>query len=155
MKGYEIRIALCVLLLTVMSVSVQAQKGRTSVSTAEVTGTFRMNFGGKFRRTYDEIKIASIGRGKLRVSMDLLFPHVVNGEMSPNLGSLDDTFSIKGDTASYTTGQCTLTIKFVRPGTINVTQQGMDSDCGFGHNVMADGTYRKVSSRKPKFEEPN
>ena len=155
MKGYEIRIALCVLVLTVMSVSVQAQKGRTSVSTAEVTGTFRMNFGGKFRRTYDEIKIASIGRGKLRVSMDLLFPHVVNGEMSPNLGSLDDTFAIKGDTASYSTGQCTLTIKFVRPGTIKVTQQGMDSDCGFGHNVMANGTYRKVSSRKPRFDGPN
>jgi hypothetical protein len=152
MKGCEFRIAFCVLALTFLSAGVQAQKARASVSTTEVTGTFRMNFGGKFRRSYDEIKIASIGRGKLRVSMDLLFPHVVNGEMSPNLGSLDDTFAIKGDTATYTNGQCTLTINFVRAGTIKVTQQGMDSDCGFGHNVMADGTYRKISSRTPKFD---
>ena len=153
MKRYELRIVVAIGLLALASVGAAAQRSRPSVSTAEVTGTFRMNFGGKFRGTYDEIKIASIDRGKLRVSMDLLFPHVVNGEMSPNLGSLDDTFAIKGDTASYSTGQCTLTIKFIRPGTIKITQQGMDSDCGFGHNVMANGTYRKVNSRKPKFEQ--
>ena len=145
--------ALCVLVLTFAAMNTDAQKARASVSTAEVTGTFRMNFGGKFRGSYDEIKVASIGRGKLRVAMDLMYPHIVNGEMSPNLGSLDDTFAIEGETASYTNGQCTLSIKFVRPGSIKVKQEGMDSDCGFGHNVMADGTYKKVSSRKPKFEE--
>ncbi len=85
--------------------------------------------------------------------MDLMYPKIVNGEMSPNLGTLDQTFGIKGDVASYTSDQCTITIKFVRPGTIKVTQSGDDAACGFGHNVMADGTYRKFSSRKPKFEE--
>jgi hypothetical protein len=152
MKGYETRVAWCVLGLTLMSVAVQAQRSRSEVSTAEVTGSFRMNFSGKFRGSYDEIKIASIGRGKLRVSMELMFPHIVNGEMTPNMGSLDDTFAIQGDTASHTSGQCTLTIRFVRSGMINVTQQGMDSDRGFGHNVMANGTFRKVSSRKPRFD---
>jgi len=135
---------------------VPAQKSRPSVSTAEVTGTFRMNFTGKFKGSYDEIKIASIGRGKIRVFMDLLYPYKLpNGDDMANLGQLDDDFSIKGDTATYTTpsGACTLTIRFLRPGTIKVEQKGDDADCGFGHNVMADGTYRKVSSRKPKFDD--
>jgi hypothetical protein len=35
-------------------------------------------------------------------------------------------------------------------GKLIVKQEG---GCGFGHNVMADGAYRKVSSRKPKFGE--
>jgi hypothetical protein len=152
MKRYELRVVVAIGLLALASVGVAAQRTRPSVSTAEVTGTFHMNFGGKFRGTYDEIKIASIGRSKLRVSMELMFPHIVNGEMTPNMGSLDDTFAIKGDTASYSTGQCTLTIKFARAGTISVTQRGMDSDCGFGHNVMANGTYHRVSARKPRFD---
>ena len=35
-------------------------------------------------------------------------------------------------------------------GKLLVTQE---SSCGFGMNVTADGTYRKVSTRKPKFNE--
>jgi hypothetical protein len=26
-------------------------------------------------------------------------------------------------------------------------------ECGFGHNVRADGTFRKISNRKPKFDD--
>ena len=40
-----------------------AQKNRKSVSGAEVTGTFRMNFSGKFKGSYNEIKIQALGRG--------------------------------------------------------------------------------------------
>jgi hypothetical protein len=32
-----------------------------------------------------------------------------------------------------------------------VEQQG--EECGFGHNVRADGTFRKISNRKPKFDD--
>jgi hypothetical protein len=31
-----------------------------------------------------------------------------------------------------------------------IKQQG--EECGFGHNVRAAGTFRKISSRKPKFD---
>ena len=34
-------------------------------------------------------------------------------------------------------------------GKLIVTQTGI---CGFGHNVSAEGTYKKVSFKKPKFE---
>jgi hypothetical protein len=88
--------------------------------------------------------------------MDLLYPIAMpNGETTANMGSLDGEASIKGDIATYHSdefGPCTITIKFVRPGTIKVTQDGTDADCGFGHNVFAGGTYGKVSSRKPKFD---
>ena len=35
---------------------------------------------------------------------------------------------------------------------LKVTQEGSDADCGFGHNVYATGTYRKIRSGKPKFD---
>ena len=48
-----------------------------------------------------------------------------------------------------------MTFKFVRPGILKITQEGGDFECGFGHNVMAGGTYRKVSSKRPSFEDPD
>lgn len=140
-----------------LSVSVStAQTSRPSVSAAEVNGTFEMNFTGKFKDVSNEIKILALGGGKLRIAMDLIYPYVVNGEMSANMGYLDGEASIKGDTALYESsefGKCRIKIKFVKAGTIKVTQEGADSDCGFGHNVFSQGTYRKVSSKKPKFDE--
>jgi hypothetical protein len=142
-------------LMPVSSVAT-AQSARPSVSAAEVNGTFRMNFTGKFKDVSNEIKILALGGGKLRTAMDLIYPYVVNGEMSANMGYLDGEASIKGDTAVFESnefGKCRITINFVKAGTIKVTQEGSDSDCGFGHNVFSQGTYRKVSGKKPTFEE--
>ena len=44
--------------------------------------------------------------------------------------------------------ECRITLKFTG-GKLVVTQTGI---CGFGHNVTAEGTYKKVSAKKPKFE---
>jgi hypothetical protein len=154
MKRYPPCVALCVLVLTFASVAAYPQKSRKSVSAAEVTGTYRMNFTGKYRGNYNEIEIASTGRGKLRIEMELTYPYTANREQLANVGSLDGEAVIAGDLATYTSteyGQCTITIKFVRPGLITVNQT--DSGCGFGFNVEATGTYHKVSSRKPKFED--
>src|SRR5258708_5675471 len=43
--------------------------------------------------------------------------------------------------------ECQITLRFTG-GKLVVTQTGI---CGFGHNVRAAGTYKKVSARKPKF----
>ena len=140
------------------AVGSDAQTSRKSVSGAEVNGTFRMNFRGKYKDMSNEIKILALGGGKLRVAFDLTYPHVDGtGELSANMGQLDGEAAIKGDTAVYESdefGPCRITIKFVRPGLIKVTQDGSDSECGFGHNVFSSGTYRKVSARKPKFDGP-
>ena len=44
-----------------------------------------------------------------------------------------------------------ITIKFLKPGTIRVDQEGA-SACGFGHNVTAAGTYTRSSRVKPNFD---
>ena len=138
-----------------VTVPVLGQTTRKSVSAAEVTGTFRHNFTGKFRGSSSEVKIVSIGKGKLKVAFDLVYPYEIgDGELSANTGTAEGEAAIEGDTAVYSStefGPCRITIKFVKLGQIKVTQEGADADCGFGHNVMADGAYRKVSSAKPKF----
>ena len=127
---------------------------RASVSAAEVTGTFEHKFTGKYKGTSSEIKIASAGRGKLHVAMSLIYPYMYGKDPIANTGELDGEATITGDTAIYRStefGTCNIEIKFVRAGLIKVTQEGSDADCGFGHNVYADGTYTRTSSKKPKF----
>jgi hypothetical protein len=143
-------------LAAVMSLSFPADaQTRASVSAAEVNGTFRMKFKGRFKNSSNDIKILALGRGKIRMAMDLLYPYLLSGgERTANLGELDGEASIEGDTAVYESnefGDCRITIRFVKPGTIKVTQDAPVGNCGFGHNVSAEGTYRKVSSKKPTF----
>jgi hypothetical protein len=132
-----------------------AAQARKAVSAAEATGTFRHSFTGKFRGNSNEIKIMSIGKGKLRVAFDLTFPFVDGtGEMNANTGTAEGTADISGDTAVFAPdgpGGCRIVVKFVRPGAISVSQGGNPSDCGFGLNVSADGVYRKISGTKPTF----
>ncbi len=144
---------ICIILTFIGVTEVFAQ--RKSVSGAEVTGTFRLNFSGKFKDTSNEIKIKAIGGGKLQISMSLIYPYIIaSGEMSANMGEANGEAIIKGDTAIFTpdgTDTCKITIKFVKVGVIKVTEDGGTDGCGFGHNVYSDGTYKKVSSKKPKF----
>ena len=133
-----------------------AQTSRKSVSAAEVNGTFKMTFRGKFRKFSNEIKILALGGGKIRVAMDLVYPYSLkNGEPSVNMGGFDEVAVIVGDTANYESedGKCKFVFKFVKLGTLKIVEDETDGGCGFGHNVMADGTYRKVSGRKPRFDE--
>jgi len=142
--------------LVFFSQGADAQPARKSVSGSEVTGTFRMRFTGKYKDMSNDLGILALGKGRLKIAFDLVYPFSLNnGEVSVNMGSLAGEAVIKGDTAVYSStefGPCTITIKFVRPGTVKVTQDGSDAGCGFGHNVFAAGTYRKVSSKKPKFD---
>ena len=143
--------------VALMSFSLSADaQSRKSVSASEVNGTFRMNFKGRFRDQANEIKILALGGGKIRVAMDLLYPYTLSdGARTAHLGALDGEAAISGDVATYESnefGNCKITIKFVKAGTIKVTQDGSDAECGFGHNVTANGTYRKVSGKKPEFE---
>jgi hypothetical protein len=137
-----------------LAITVSGQTSRPSVSAAEVNGTFRMNFTGKYRGSSNEISILALGKGKLRIYMDLMYPYTMaNGELMANMGELDGEATIEGDIAVYRSddGECKMTIKFVRSGMIRVKQTGTDAACGFGHNVYADGDYKKISSAKPKF----
>jgi hypothetical protein len=115
-----------------------------------------MEFTGKFKGSSNEIKILPLGKGKLKISFDLVYPYFIDDkEMSANIGQGQGIASIKGDEAIYSDdeyGECRITIKFVKPGTIKVIDQN-GTACGFGHNVNATGTYLRTSKAKPKFDD--
>ena len=132
----------------VSAIEEKAQK-RKAVGGAEVTGTFREKSSGS------EFKVSALGKGKLRLAFSGVYAYkTANGEDTANMGEASGTADIAGDTAIFTpadTEQCTITLKFLTRGRLKVTQKGTDAECGFGANVSADGDYRKVSGRKPKF----
>jgi hypothetical protein len=75
---------------------------------------------------------------------------------SINMGDAFGEAIIDGNIATFKppdTERCEITLVFL-PGKLKVTQDGSDADCGFGHNVYATGTYRKIRGGKPKFESP-
>lgn len=156
MSGKLLFLSLALFFVCFSAVDSDAQTARKTVGAAEVNGTFRDYFAGKFKGNYNEIKILALGGGKLRVQFGLVYPFVdATGAMSANVGEADGEATITGDTATFSPGDtdgCTITIKFVKPGAIKVSQNGA-SECGFGFNVSASGTYRKVSGTKPKFEQ--
>ena len=154
MKLLKFSAIFAILSFAVFATQTNAQTRRT-VSASEVNGTFRDYFEGKYKGNFNEIKIRALGKGKLRVAFQLIYPHTdSNGELTANTGEASGTATIEGDTAVFSpdeNGQCKITIKFVKRGVIKVEQSGVDSECGFGFNVSADGTYKKSSSAKPKF----
>lgn len=147
------------LVITFLSFSAlvsKAQTSRKAVSAAEASGTFRYSFTGKFKGSANEIDILALGQGRLKVAFNLIYPFIDGtGGLMANSGQAEGEATIVGDTAVFTDNeneQCRISIKFVKPGIIRVTQKGDSAGCGFGLNVLADGTYKKVSGAKPKFE---
>src|SRR3954471_19852693 len=83
--------------------SVASQTSRASVSGAEVTGTFKKNFTGKYRGNWNEIRVLALGKGKIRIGMDLTYPYTMaDGGLMANTGELDGEATITADTAVYT-----------------------------------------------------
>ena len=153
MKKTIFTMYILILAIHAFSTSSFAQK-RTAVSGAEVTGTFRNKAGSEFQ-------IQALGQGKLKIEFEGIYPYkLADGEQTANTGEASGEADIAGDTATFipdyskeSKSSCTITLRFTKPGTLVVTQEEAEIGCGFGHNVTADGTYRKISSKKPKFEE--
>ena len=140
---------LLILALFVFSVPSAAQD-RKSVSGAEVTGTFKTKNGSEFL-------IQALGKGRLKIEFNGTYEYkMANGEMMANTGTARGEAVIEGDTAVFEPEEvadtCTITLKFTKPGTLEVTEAGESS--GFGNRVTSGGTYRRKSRAKPKFSEP-
>ncbi|MDS4059219.1 MAG: hypothetical protein RKP73_11695 [Candidatus Contendobacter sp.] len=115
------------------------------VTAAQVNGTWRTPTA--------EFKVLALGKQKLRVKFDGTYEYRVNGEWMANTGTGAGIAFIAGDTATFrpegTEMDCAITMRFIA-GQLIVTQEG---GCGFGHNVTAIGTYRKVSDHRLTFSE--
>ena len=100
-----------------------------------------------------EFRILALGHNKLKVQFDGIYMTV---SKSPNMGYAMGEAIINGNVATFKppdTERCEITLVFL-PNKLKVMQDGSDADCGFGHNVVATGTYRKIRGGKPKFEPP-
>lgn len=114
------------------------------VTAAQVNGVYR------FYKS--EFRILALGHNKLKVQFRIY--RTPSG--SPNMGYASGEAIIDGNIATFKppdTERCEMTLVFL-PNKLKVNQDGSDADCGFGHNVYATGTYRKIKSGKPKFAPP-
>lgn len=140
------RIGLLALCLVAFVITTQAQKTKV-VTAAQANGVYR------YRSS--EIRILALGHNKLKVQFDLTYEYKSPMGPSANLGSASGEANIEGNVARFTPPDfqaCKITLVFLPNNKLKVTQEGADSDCGFGHNVVATGMYRKIRSGKPKFE---
>jgi hypothetical protein len=126
----------------------------TIVSQGRVVTATEAN--GTYRYRNNEIKILALGNHKLRVQLDLTYEYKSSYGLMANIGQASGEASIQNDIAIFTPpgmDGCKITLKFLAGGKLMVKQEeGDDAACGFGHNVYADGTYRKIRGGKPKFE---
>ena len=105
---------------------------------------------GLYRYNANEFRILALGHNKLKVQF--------NGEWMtrggyPNIGEAMGEATIEGNVATFIPGdttKCKITMTFLT-NRMEVTQEGYDADCGFGHNVMARGTYRRIKGGRPRF----
>jgi hypothetical protein len=122
---------------------VRAQ-GDKSVTAAQANGTWQTK-GGEFR-------IWALGHQRLQVEFSGVYESKTPQGPSANTGQGNGIATIEGDTAIFklenAEDECRFTLKFSHGKPI-VIQTGI---CGFGHNVTAAGTYKKVSAKKPKFD---
>jgi hypothetical protein len=130
-------------LATVSFVTTQADSNK-SVTAAQVNGTWKTK-GAEF-------KIWALGQKRLQIEFSGVYEYKTPQGLTANEGEGSGVATIEGDAAIFkpegAEEECRITLRFTG-GKLVVTQTGI---CGFGHNVTAAGTYKKVSPKKPKFD---
>ncbi len=138
------KILLATFCLAAFAVTATAQNTKV-VTAAQANGVYRY---------YDsEVRLLALGHNKLKVQFDGIYHTIAK---SVNMGYAMGEATIEGNVATFVppdTQGCKITMTFLRAKLV-VKQDGSDFDCGFGHNVNATGTYRKIRGGKPKFESP-
>jgi hypothetical protein len=135
--------SLVVCLLLIESSLGVSQSPPRKVTSGQINGLYT------YRR--NDFRVLALGHNKLKVQF--------NGEWMtrggyPNIGEAIGEATIDGNVATFIPGEttnCKITMTFLANHKLVVQQEGFDGDCGFGHNVMATGTYRRVKAGKPKF----
>jgi len=132
-----------VLGLALASIATSDADTDKSVTAAQVNGTWKTKNG--------EFKIWALGKKRLQVEFSGVYEYKTPQGAMANEGEGSGIATIEGDTAIFKPAgaeeECQITLKFTG-GKLVVTQAGI---CGFGHNVSAEGTYKRISSKKPNF----
>ena len=152
MKKLILSSALCAALLPVHALEsalASMPASQRIVTAAQVNGTWCDG--------HNEFRIWALGQQRLQVEFSGVYEYrLPNGEPMSNVGEGSGIARIEGDTATFrpegAEDECSITMRFTR-GRLVVTQAGASVSCGFGHNVSAAGTYRRISARRPRFGE--
>lgn len=145
MKILQILFLSCTTFLypTVPQISLASAYGQKIVTAAQVNGTWRSKTG--------TFKVWALGKQRLQVEFIGVYEYKTEAGPMANTGEGSGIAFIEEETATFkpegSEEDCKIIMKF-REGKLIVEQEG---GCGFGHNVTATGTYKKVSSVKPKF----
>jgi hypothetical protein len=99
------------------------------------------------RGTWESIIVEPSPQGTVHFCFDGLWFGL--GEGPSGLGELTATAPLHDSRAEYssrefTQNKCLISMHFSRDK-LDVEQNGSDVDCGFGHNVSANGTFERIS----------
>lgn len=125
--------------------SAASDSGNSALSqTGGKTGTYKYKSGG----AVNEISIQKLEGNKLRVKIYASHEYRINGNMNVNVGEAEGVVALNGDTAILVPEDkedCKIMMKF--SGNKLIVKQESKSNCGFGMNAYAGGTYTKVSGK--------
>jgi hypothetical protein len=130
-------------MLTALSCAAQTQSPLKAAK--NVTGDYRLT-KEEFR---NRLEVRQLAGGKIKFHLLALWVSHNNPENIHN-GELQGIAKLEKGVAIYDQDGCKIKIEFF-PNRAHVMQLE-DSGCGFGANVTAEGTYRKLNSKKPKFD---
>lgn len=121
----------------------QAQAPRAANS---VTGHYRLT-KSEFRNRLD---VQQLSGGRIKFQLVALWVSHNNPDNVHN-GEVQGIARLNQRIALYEAEGCKLRIEFNASGA-RITHLDDAEECGFGANVTAAGAYRKLDSKKPKFD---
>jgi len=108
----------------------------------------------------DPIGYSGIIQVRTQKSNQIVMTFMVNkGAPSYNSGSFTDTLAYQFNRAIYVNPEldpsCKITFSFTNRGvTVKQETENYNCGCGFGHAVVADGYFRRISSDEPELKDP-
>src|SRR5712691_7336390 len=96
-----------------------------------------------------ELRLQALSPNKLKIEFKsdwTIAGYYSNSGYRPNTGDAVGEATIEGNVARFISGdtkKCTITLTFLT-NRIEVTHEGLAADCGYTHNVVATGTYRRI-----------
>ena len=99
---------------------------------------------------HNRLDVQQLPGGKIKFDLVALWVSHNNPENIHN-GEIQATVRLERGVAVYEEGQCRIRMEFAAHR-VRVSESGEIGDCGFGANVTAAGSYRKIDTKKPKFD---
>ena len=140
------RVSAILLWLVVFFVAAAQTPLPTNRKQKSVTGQYRLR-QDEFRNRLD---VQQLSGGKIKFQLVALWVSFNNPENIHN-GELQGVVTLEKGLAIFESGTCQITMKFTSNKVV-ITEGDDNGECGFGTNVTAAGSYRKIDNRKPKFD---